>query len=833
MVTMENEPPISNTGATAATATSSSSSSSSGRQAGPQISVYSGIPDRQTVQVIQQALHRQPNTAAQYLQQMYAAQQQHLMLQTAALQQQHLGSTQLQSLAAIQQASLAANRQGVSSSSNGAAQTPPQQPTINLAASPAAAQLINRAQSVNSAAATASGIAQQAVLLGNTSNPTLSASQAQMYLRAQMLIFTPTVAAVQPEGASSAMQPPTTTAPQGQNSALRAQQAASNSPGQQPPALAIKPALNNSSHVPSSSSSTSPAAQAKGAKEGLSELLSEHLKKGEGGGGGSGSSNGMAAALDGRGGTLNRTGPPPTTHPLIAPAYSQVQTQPLMQQQQQQTQTKPLQHQFVIQQQLQPRPPHLQGFPTPDPGLSAPSAHLPACQSPSQHKPNSSQTSQHPTHPSGPPALGLQRAEGGPPGRPTGCPNHAAQHKFQHTSAVILQLQPPVGTLPLSVQEGSRKDTVPALLPPEAACTPPSAPSKPPASEGTGPPPHEAGPGSVRTPPDPSSPGMTSGSGSAASTVPSAAPQNGENKLPQAIVKPQILTHLIEGFVIQEGAEPFPVGRSSLLVGSLKKYAQAVLTEKPQLQDTTTTDSEMEDPYLQESKDEASPPKLKCELCGRLDFAYKFKRSKRFCSMACAKRYNVGCTKRVGLFHPDRSKLQKPSTPSHCRRRPCKGALPPLSKESKKPAPASLPPSSGPMAVPGSLQLSHGQEDSSRCSDNSSYEEPLSPISASSSASRRRQGERDMELPDVHVRDLVGMERHFLPSEPTKWNVEDVYEFIHSLPGCQEIAEEFRAQEIDGQALLLLKEDHLMSAMNIKLGPALKIYARICMLKDS
>lgn len=54
-----------------------------------------------------------------------------------------------------------------------------------------------------------------------------------------------------------------------------------------------------------------------------------------------------------------------------------------------------------------------------------------------------------------------------------------------------------------------------------------------------------------------------------------------------------------------------------------------------------------------------------------------------------------------------------------------------------------------------------------------------------------------------------------------------------SFPGCQEIAEEFRAQEIDGQALLLLKEDHLMSNMNIKLGPALKIFAHISMLKDS
>lgn len=55
---------------------------------------------------------------------------------------------------------------------------------INLATSPAAAQLLNRAQSVGPGA---SGIAQQAVLLGNTASPALTASQAQMYLRAQMV----------------------------------------------------------------------------------------------------------------------------------------------------------------------------------------------------------------------------------------------------------------------------------------------------------------------------------------------------------------------------------------------------------------------------------------------------------------------------------------------------------------------------------------------------------------------------------------------------------------------------------------------------------------------
>lgn len=52
-------------------------------------------------------------------------------------------------------------------------------------------------------------------------------------------------------------------------------------------------------------------------------------------------------------------------------------------------------------------------------------------------------------------------------------------------------------------------------------------------------------------------------------------------------------------------------------------------------------------------------------------------------------------------------------------------------------------------------------------------------------------------------------------------------EFIQNLPGCQDYAEDFELQEIDGQALMLLKADHLMSAMSIKLGPALKICAKI------
>ncbi|XP_040324442.1 polyhomeotic-like protein 2 isoform X3 [Herpailurus yagouaroundi] len=820
---MENELPVPHTSSSASVASSASSgcssgsSGGSGRPAGPQISVYSGIPDRQTVQVIQQALHRQPSTAAQYLQQMYAAQQQHLMLQTAALQQQHLSSAQLQSLAAVQQASLVANRQGSTSGSNVSAQAPAQSSSINLAASPAAAQLINRAQSVNSA--TASGIAQQAVLLGNTSSPALTASQAQMYLRAQMV----------------------------QNLTLRTQQtpaaAASGPTPTQPvlPSLALKPTPGGSQPLPTPSQGRNTAqGSPAGAKPGISDSVMEPLKKGDG-------NNGVPGSMEGRAG-LSRMVPAVATHPLVAPAYAQLQPHQLLSQ----PSSKHLQPQFVLQQQPQQPAPQqqqsrLQAQPQPQlasvpPSLapqSSPEAHamplgpvtpaLPLqCPTANLHKPGSAQQCHPPTPEAGPHN-----------GYPEGLAH--TPRRLQHASAVILQLQP-ASPVPQQCTMDDWKEAVPGekSVPETRAGPSPHpqaiitampvglpAPKSPSVQQS---PAHETGQGIVHALTDLSSPGMTSGNGNSASSITGTAPQNGENKPPQAIVKPQILTHVIEGFVIQEGAEPFPVGRSSLLVGNLKKkYAQGFLPEKlPQQDHTTTTDSEMEEPYLQESKEEGTPLKLKCELCGRVDFAYKFKRSKRFCSMACAKRYNVGCTKRVGLFHSDRSKLQKAGATTHNRRRAGKASLPPLTKDTKK-----QPTGTVPLSVTAALQLTHSQEDSSRCSDNSSYEEPLSPISASSSTSRRRQGQRDLELPDMHMRDLVGMGHHFLPSEPTKWNVEDVYEFIRSLPGCQEIAEEFRAQEIDGQALLLLKEDHLMSAMNIKLGPALKIYARISMLKDS
>lgn len=66
-----------------------------------------------------------------------------------------------------------------------------------------------------------------------------------------------------------------------------------------------------------------------------------------------------------------------------------------------------------------------------------------------------------------------------------------------------------------------------------------------------------------------------------------------------------------------------------------------------------------------------------------------------------------------------------------------------------------------------------------------------------------------------------------------KWTVQDVCDYIKNLPGGIDVVEEFLNQEIDGQALLLLNESHLVNLLNVKLGPALKIIQQINALKAS
>ncbi|XP_030393571.1 sterile alpha motif domain-containing protein 11 isoform X2 [Gopherus evgoodei] len=61
----------------------------------------------------------------------------------------------------------------------------------------------------------------------------------------------------------------------------------------------------------------------------------------------------------------------------------------------------------------------------------------------------------------------------------------------------------------------------------------------------------------------------------------------------------------------------------------------------------------------------------------------------------------------------------------------------------------------------------------------------------------------------------------------SKWTVEDVCNFVGSLSGCAEYTQVFREQAIDGETLPLLTEEHLLTNMGLKLGPALKIRSQV------
>ncbi|XP_045714776.1 sterile alpha motif domain-containing protein 11 isoform X2 [Phyllostomus hastatus] len=65
------------------------------------------------------------------------------------------------------------------------------------------------------------------------------------------------------------------------------------------------------------------------------------------------------------------------------------------------------------------------------------------------------------------------------------------------------------------------------------------------------------------------------------------------------------------------------------------------------------------------------------------------------------------------------------------------------------------------------------------------------------------------------------------PEDISKWTVDDVCSFVGSLSGCGEYAPVFREQGIDGETLPLLTEEHLLTTMGLKLGPALKIRAQV------
>ncbi|EDW43927.1 GM18916 [Drosophila sechellia] len=286
---------------------------------------------------------------------------------------------------------------------------------------------------------------------------------------------------------------------------------------------------------------------------------------------------------------------------------------------------------------------------------------------------------------------------------------------------------------------------------------------------------------------------------------------NGSKDLPKAMIKPNVLTHVIDGFIIQEANEPFPVTR--------QRYADKDVSDEPPKKKATM----QEDIKLSGIASAPGSDMVACEQCGKMEHKAKLKR-KRYCSPGCSRQAKngiggVGSGETNGLGTGgivgvdamalvDRldeamaeEKMQTEATPKLSESFPILGAsteVPPMSL----PVQAAISASS-PLAMPLGSPLSVALP-------------TLAPLSVVTSGATPKSSE------------VNGTDRPPISS----WSVDDVSNFIRELPGCQDYVDDFIQQEIDGQALLLLKEKHLVNAMGMKLGPALKIVAKVESIKE-
>ncbi|XP_031663160.1 polyhomeotic-like protein 3 isoform X7 [Oncorhynchus kisutch] len=817
-----------------------------------------------TGKVIQQAIHSRPQTmAAQYLQQMYAAQQQHIILQTAALQQPY-SSRQSPSLPS------AANNTVPQSTGT----------SITLPASPVTGQLIGHSQSSSSTTGT---ITQQAMLLGNCS---ASCNQAQMYLRTQMLILTPaaTVAAVQSDLPSVCCSSSQLSTSQAHSLAVQAHLPGALATAQ---SVLLKPfstqpqtlvsSLPKMSICPLRSSQQSdPSTEASGAKPRLADITR------------------LTSA-----------------NQLIAPAsYTPVQSHAVVRHQLHCPPShKGAPHQLIIQQttagshrqlhpialSLAPQDTSPSLFPLTLQPLATPTHTTTTVQSqPGDGLPVLSSSCELPTPP--PPQQTVVVSSSAPP--PLLCPSLLQPQLHRQPKPPTLRLGPIsqaslprlVQSPPASLQRLSLR-SVQALavqstgvqvseeLPvAEAPVQMPFQNHHPPQTFQNLSPPQTVAvdlkmlPGTLRTqtperreemraerttPPPTLSP--LACSDRLCKDIQLAITENCTGRLDFPCVPPpsRSVTHSSQDPSYTSCSPPPLLPSAAMGRSSLGADQQATLPEAREVRtngdptpemrtnkdsaielrtngdrvpeeslmdaEQPDNDSDMDDtPTQDEPAAESLVDVLQCEFCGKRGYVHTFLRSKRFCSMTCVKRFNVSCTKRLSVLKVDKASRWG-HRPMGRRGRPS-GRVNGGTREHFLLR-------QGPYGSEETQRTLRGEEEAE--------DEPLVPMitrlrrQEERERVQEREREQGRQRKDAFIssgEQTTGGQEY--SDNPTQWSVGQVCSYINSLPGGRDISEEFRSQEIDGQALLLLTEDHLMTAMNIKLGPALKLCAHINSLKE-
>ncbi|KAK7899281.1 hypothetical protein WMY93_020134 [Mugilogobius chulae] len=241
---------------------------------------------------------------------------------------------------------------------------------------------------------------------------------------------------------------------------------------------------------------------------------------------------------------------------------------------------------------------------------------------------------------------------------------------------------------------------------------------------------------------------------------------------------------------------------------------------------------------------ETTAPVLKCEYCKNFAPESQFRGTKRFCSMSCAKRYNVSFRQHVSRQNHVQNQNQQDRTKDQDRDRE-RGQKSNSEDEGsavRRRVPRRTSSEIASAKIAGRAAQDKCGSESSRSEEESSAEEDeddpmsLSPASSTSCHQAPPPPPPPQATPPPPQAPPPVQNQPSPPScpvsSPAQWSVQEVSQFISSLQGCEDLASQFLSQEIDGQALLLLKEEHLMSTMNMKLGPALKICAHINNLRD-
>lgn len=68
--------------------------------------------------------------------------------------------------------------------------------------------------------------------------------------------------------------------------------------------------------------------------------------------------------------------------------------------------------------------------------------------------------------------------------------------------------------------------------------------------------------------------------------------------------------------------------------------------------------------------------------------------------------------------------------------------------------------------------------------------------------------------------------------DPASWTRRDVIDFVSSIPGCNVEVTAFLEHKIDGEAFLQLSQSDILNILKIKMGPAIKVYNSIVLLRE-